>query len=306
MKKWILSLLFLTSLLEAKLEDHFRKCPGKGTNHTIRNIDFIYLINLDERPEKLETSLAQLEPFGIHPYRFSAVNGWKLSLDVINDVGVKFSPEMQGGYWATSYLPQGNFEPHHEVMYLYGRTYFCHCLARGTIGIALSHLSILQDAYDSGYETVWIMEDDIDVLRNPHVLSELVEKLDRKVGKEGWDVLWTDQDIRDNEGNYKPTWGHAWRPNFRPKNENQYMEKTYLDWDFRKIGARWGTTSMVFRRSGIEKVLNFIKQHQIYLPYDLDMILPDGIRLYTLVNDVVTNMAHAASDNGGPNYGPKK
>ncbi len=84
--------------LSASIEDHFKKIDCSCDFHRmLPNIDCIYMINLDQRPEKLCDSLAQLYPFGIYPYRFSAVNGWELSLEDINDVGLKFSPEMEGG-----------------------------------------------------------------------------------------------------------------------------------------------------------------------------------------------------------------
>ncbi len=162
----------------------------------MRNIDYIYIINLDQRPEKFEKCIAQLYPYGIYPYRFSAVNGWELSIETINDLGVKFEPGMQGDFMGTSYLPRSNFKPHHEKIQNYNQTYFCHCMSRGAIGIVLSHLSILQDAYDSGYETIWVMEDDIEVIRDPHELSDLIERLDRKVGEDNWDILFTDRDTR--------------------------------------------------------------------------------------------------------------
>jgi len=72
--------------LQAGLQDHFKKAEGKSDIHKTRNIDFIYMINLDERPEKWQMSIAQLASYGIIPYRFSAVNGWELSLEDINDV----------------------------------------------------------------------------------------------------------------------------------------------------------------------------------------------------------------------------
>lgn len=30
----------------------------------------------------------------------------------------------------------------------------------------LSHLSVLKDALDSGYETIWVMEDDIHIIQD--------------------------------------------------------------------------------------------------------------------------------------------
>ncbi len=301
--KWCVILLaFGCFFCEAKLQDHFKKIENKSDIHKIRNIDFIYMINLDQRPEKFEMSIEQLHPFGIYPYRFSAVNGWELSLETINDVGVKYSPGMEGGFMATSYLLGGDLKPHHEIIKNYGQTYFCHCLARGTIGIALSHLSILQDAYDSGYETIWIMEDDIEVVRDPRIVSDLIDKLDLVAGKGKWDVLFTDRDFISNSGEYTPCYGAAKRPNFHPKRPNSYEMRRKVSPDFRTIGARFGATSMIVRRSGMKKILDFMTTHNIYLPYDMDFYLPEGIKLYTVLNDVVTNKVKAISDNGVPRY----
>jgi len=289
-----------TTFLCGDLEQHLKQVPDKSGVHSMRNIDFIYMINLDQRPEKWKKSIDQLRPYGIEPCRFSAVNGWELSLEDINDVGLKFSPGMEGGFMATSYLLDGNFEPHHELIIQYGQTYYCHCMARGTIGIALSHISVLQDAYDSGYQTIWVMEDDIDVNRDPRVLSGLIDRLDAVVGKDNWDILFTDRDIRDANGNHSVSYWAAKRPDFISKND--FVFRVDVSPDFRKIGARYGAHSMIVRRQGMRKLLQFFAAHQIFLPYDMEYILPHGIRLYTVREDVVSNTPKAISDNGGPNY----
>lgn len=292
----------MTVSLQAKVEDHFKKAPKKTSASKMKNIDFIYMINLDQRPEKFKKCQDQLAPFGIHPYRFSAVNGWELTLEAITDVGLKFQPGMEGGYWGTSYLPGNDFVPTHEIIQTYGQTYFCHCAARGTIGIVLSHLSVLQDAYDSGYNTIWVMEDDIEVIQDPRVLSDLVSQLDKNVGANNWDVLFTDQDIRDANGNYVPSTGMAKRPNFNPSSLAQYYQNKQINNTFILKGSRFGAHSMILRRSGIKKILDFIKSHEIFHPYDMDFYLPEGIKMYSLKNDVVSNQIKALSDNGSPNY----
>jgi GR25 family glycosyltransferase involved in LPS biosynthesis len=294
-------LLISLQLLQADFQNYFKKCPGKSDDHAMENIDFIYMINLDQRPEKWMFSTEQLRPYGIFPYRFSAVNGWELTLEEINDIGLKFYPGMQGGIQCTSYRLDGNFEPSHEIMQNYGQTYFCHCLARGAIGCSLSHLSVLQDAYESGYKTIWVVEDDIEVIDDPRRLSELIRKLDDLVGKDNWDILFTDRDIRDINGNPKPCYWAAKRPDFFPAVPNDYAARVDLG-EFYKIGARWGAHSMILRRCGIEKLLQFFKAHKIFFPYDMDYIFPPGIKLYTVKQDVVSNFPKAPSDNGGPNY----
>ena len=297
-----LALLFCSFCIHAELMNHLKAAPNKSADHSMPGIDFIYMINLDQRPEKFDFSKRQLALYGIEPYRFSAVNGWELTLEQINDIGLKYSPLMNGDFLGTSYLSE-DFLPEHGLISNYGQAYFCHCMARGTIGIALSHISILKDAYDSGYETIWVMEDDIEVLQDPNKLSELIQELDDAVGKNNWDILFSDTDIRDSEGFHVSTCAAARRPDYDVfSSEHNYSEVTYINNTFKKVGARFGATSMIVRRSGMKKLLQFYMNHGIFLPYDMDYILPRGIKLYSLNEDIVSNLPKALSDNGGANY----
>jgi GR25 family glycosyltransferase involved in LPS biosynthesis len=293
-------IFFKMAYLGADIEQHFRKVENKRGCHSMRNIDFIYMINLDQRPEKWKESIERLHPFGIIPCRFSAINGWELSAEAINDLGLKFSPEMEGGFMGTCYPLNNNLQPSHEIIQNYGQTYFCHCMARGAIGCVLSHLSILQDAYDCEYETIWIMEDDIELLSDPRKLPDLIDELDKLVGKGNWDVLFTDRDTRHTDGNYSITYCPTRRPDF--SGTNNYAMKEEISSDFRQIGARYGSYSMILRQSGIRKLLQFFKAHQIFLPYDLEYILPQGIKLFTVTQNVVASLPKAPSDNGVPTY----
>ena len=310
MKKILIALCGFLSIqiaMHSDLEDHLKSVDRSMRDvksSSMRGIDCIYMINLDQRPEKWEQSVEQLEPYGIMPQRFSAVNGWELSLEAINDVGLKFSPEMEGDFMATSYHLNGNFEPSHELVQNYGQTYFCHCMARGTIGIALSHISVLQDAYDAGFETIWVMEDDIRVVRDPRILPHLIDKLDALVGMEQWDILFTDRDMRRADDSYNPCYWAARRPDITTiaKRNDYGLHMRVGSTEFWKIGARYGAHSMIVRRSGMKKLLQHFKAHKIYLPYDLEFILPLGIKLFAVWDDVITNLPKALSDNGGPNY----
>lgn len=294
--------------LSADVLDHLKPCHNKSGNHQMRNIDFIYVINLDKRPDRYEDCCKRLLPYGIHPYRFSAVNGWELTIDEINDVGVKYEPWMGSGQMATYYyLDEENKIQHaHEPIHVIGRTYFGHCVARGPIAIALSHLSVIQDAINSGYETIWVIEDDIEVIRDPRILSDLIDKLDAQVGKNGWDILFTDRDIRKKNGEYNPCYWHAQRPNFTPWNPALFAKRKAISPEFQQIGARWGAHSMILRRSGMQKLLDFFKVYKIFFPYDMDYIFPSDInsdmRLFTVFDDVVSNQLDSISDNSGPSY----
>lgn len=273
-----------------------------GIDHTLPGIDFIYMINLDERPEKFQSCIDQLHPLGIYPYRFSAVNGWKLSFETINSIGVHYEPWMKSDLWGTCYLPKDNGQPHHEVMAVVGRNYFCHCMSRGAIGINLSQLSILQDAYDSGYETIWVMEDDIEVIQDPHLLTDIIKGLDAMIGPKKWDILFTDFDTKDQKGNYISCKGAAYLPNFTPKDASRFSKYSIAGPECRGIGARYGAYSMIVRRSGMKKILDFFNKYHIFLPFDMTYNQPDDIKLFTVMKDVVSTQPQALSDNGGPNY----
>lgn len=297
--------IFLSTLsvafVSGSVQDYFKIPEKKEGNHSMRNIDFIYTLNLDQRPEKFAKCTEQLNPYGIYPFRFSAVNGWELSLETINNVGLVYETSMDNSGWGTSYLPDGDGKPFHDIVHIPGRTYFCHCMGKGTIGIVLSHLSILQDAVDSGYQTIWVMEDDIQVIQNPHMISDLIDKLDALVDSK-WDILFTDQDTKDKNGNYVSCYSYAWRPNFVPENPLRFTKREDVSPEFRKISARYGAYSMIVRRSGMKKILKFIKEHKIFLPYDMDFYLPPKIKIYTVREDVVSTLPNALSDNGAPNY----
>jgi GR25 family glycosyltransferase involved in LPS biosynthesis len=302
MSRYLLIALCSVASLFGDVEDYFKPVLNKSDSSKMGNIDFIYLINLDERPEKLSLVLDLLKPYEIYPCRFSAVNGWNLSVEDVNDVGVHYESWMSSGRWATYYPLDGNKMPQHEEVTVPGRTYFCHCLSFGSIGCVLSHLSVLQDALDSGYETIWILEDDIEIIQDPHLLSALIEELDQNVGKDGWDVLFTDTNTKNTEGGYVPCSTFAWRPNYTPSNPYRFAEKIDVGSYFTQIGARYGSYSMILRRSGIKKILNYIKCYHIFLPYDMEYTQPANIRLFGVKEDIVSTQPRAASDNGSPNY----
>lgn len=299
----VLLLIFCMAIsdLSAGIMDHLKMLSDKTSPSPMRNIDYIYMINLDQRPEKYAHSIDQLAPYGIVPYRFSAVNGWELTFETINDVGVKYDPWMRQGLMGTCYLPEDGGAPRHEVMQVSGQNYFCHCMSRGAIGIVMSHLSIIKDAYDSGYETIWVMEDDIEIIQNPHLISDSIERLDRLVGKKGWDFLFTDYDTKNNRGEYVACSGFALRPNFSPAFPNKCNDRFMISLEFRKVGARYGAYSMIVRRSGMKKMLDFL-YNGMFLPYDMEYTLPDDINMFTVREDIVSTQPNALSDNGAPNY----
>jgi len=298
-------LLFITtcfSCLDAGVETYYKQAKDKPEPNGIKNIDFIYVINLDQRPEKFQRTKNSLEPYGIVPYRFSAVNGWQLPNKAFDELGVVYEPWMPHGPICSVFRhePDGSEHTSYEIMKEKGVAYYCHSLSRGAIGCLLSHLSILQDAYDSGYETIWIMEDDVKVVSDPNELSFILTSLNRQTSD--WDVLFTDNEIKGGDGKPVPCGVIRPRPLLQIQPLEYYLQRRQINSDVTKIGMRFGSASMIIHRSGMKKLLDFFSVYKIYFPYDIDYFLVPGINLYACNRDIVTNISGGDSDNGAPNY----
>jgi GR25 family glycosyltransferase involved in LPS biosynthesis len=298
-------LLLVCAVLSAGIEKHFKKAENKGDIHSMDRIDFIYVINLDPRPERYERTMNIFRPYGITPYRFSAVNGWKLGFNALDDLGIIYESWMPPGPIATVYRHVGDKEfVSYEIMKEVGVTYYCHSLSRGAIGCLLSHLSVLQDAYDSGYNTIWVMEDDVKIVSNPLEVSSMVAILDDAAPD--WDVFFTDNEIKGGNNEPVPCMVIRPRPNVHLQPLEYYLQRTAIHLDITKIGMRFGSASMVVSRRGMKKLLDYFKTYKVYFPYDIDYFFVPGINLYACNRDIVTNIGGGDSDNGGPNYEKKQ
>ncbi len=289
------------------LEHFFRSLPPKSKDHSFGEIDFIYMINLDERPEKFSKAAGGLELYGIHPYRFSAVNGWKLPLESIEQLGVKFPQgTLREQFMGSTYHEiDGALYRSNQIIQEDGGTYFSIGLSQGAIGIVLSHLSILQDAYDTGYRTIWVMEDDVEAVDDPGQIPDLIRSLEGLAPD--WDILFTDTDTKDIHGNHVPCRALAARPNFCTQTLESFWPRFYpMNNDLSRIGMRYGAYSMIIRRSGIEKILNYFKTYGVFLPYDMDFWLIPDLKMYSVNKDIISHAAGAPTDNNLPHYLKKK
>lgn len=288
------------------LESFLTNLPTKSDLYSFGTIDCVYIINLDKRPEKLAISLEQLNPYNIHPYRFPAVNGWKLTTDEINQLGVK----LRDNDVATTFIGAvfRNIENKeytlNEFINKLDTTYFSSGITKGAIGCIISHLSILQDAYNAGYNIIWIMEDDIKIITDPQIIPSLLTELTNL--DSNWDILFTDANSKNNLGDYVPCQALAMRPNAPIAPLSSYLNKSHLvNKNFSSIGMRYGTYSMIIHRSGMKKILDYYKKYAIFLPYDADYWLDTSLKMYHTNIDIVSTIPNAISDNGKPAYNKK-
>lgn len=259
------SFLFLNSCL-ADWKNYLSPCMNKEGNHCIEEVDFIYMINLRERPDKWDISLNQLKSYGIDPYRFEAINGWTLSPDAKEELKVSSLP-----FWVRD----------------------------GRLGCLLSHLSILSDAYKSGYQTIWVMEDDILVMRNPRLISQLIQQLDQIV--DDWDILYTDIESKDCSGQFIYPKAVFPRPYLKQKSTASYNCYRKINTLFVEVGMRYGCYSMILRRSGIEKILRYFEEHGFFYPLDNELCHVPHLKQITLTKEFIT---HQYLQNSNTTYKP--
>lgn len=275
------------------INKYFKLISRVEKTNQVDGIDAIYLINLDQRPEKYQHCLQQLSPYGIFPHRFSAIYGWDLSQEAFNEIGLKFLPPMgflfdrRVFFRPSSHQDPG--EPLNESCY--GRTCVNIFTIAGAIGCALSHLSCLQHGWNSGYKTIWILEDDIQVNHNPHYLTHFLHELDLEVGEGGWDILYT-----DNHHIFPPREGKYFH--FRPDRPVFFhsFDNFPIGKDFIQINGRAELHSTIYRRSGIEKILNYFVQHGLFHPIDIEIYSIPNLRMYNLRHDIVGHGGSLLSD----------
>ncbi|MFZ4772398.1 MAG: glycosyltransferase family 25 protein [Chlamydiia bacterium] len=226
----------------------------------ISSVDCIYVINLDNRTERWKRVRKLFEERGIRVNRFSAVNGHAMSSEELDQV--------------TNHNPKG--------------------LKKGEIGVFLSHVSILQDAWEKGFETIWICEDDVRFVEDLTRLEKLICHL--RVLDPNWDVLFTDAESRSSEGVIITHDVLDLRPEERHTFDFRQLKKKHLTPLLDKVGRRYGAYSYLVSRRGIEKYLQYYQNRFIYSQYDHDMHYISGLRQYAPRKDYVTAIFGKESD----------
>ena len=115
-------------------------------------IDFIYVINLATDSNDIRDNILSLNfKDDTSYYEFPAVNGW----DIINGKAKSPYKYKQAKWWK---LPSNPKEPQND--------WWSRDLTPGEIGCVLSHYSVIEGAYNSGYENVLILEEDFKVFEH--------------------------------------------------------------------------------------------------------------------------------------------
>ena len=262
----------------------------------IDGVDAIYVINLDSRLDRLCAVEKAFSQYGVHFSRFPAVRGRSLSMEQLRSVAFSGTAETCGQRWLTTPAADGALGYTWLTQKMASQPVMSQWMSIGAVGCALSHLAVLQQAYDNGDETIWVLEDDIVIHHDPHMLSSLIQRLDRLTDG-SWDILYTDYDdamIHSFKDGASPWW--LWRPGYTAEEIFQQSKYEAIDFDFVHIGSRCRTHSMIIRRSGMKKLLDHIKMNALFLPIDHEIAFARGICLYMLSYPLVTYNRNGDSD----------
>jgi GR25 family glycosyltransferase involved in LPS biosynthesis len=259
----------------------------------LASVDSCFVINLDCRRGRWQRMQTQMAEYGVVPSRVSAVVGAKLSNEDLASFGLRWEPGMRRVIAATFI----NGEKRVGATKPQAGTWFMNSpnLGRGALGCYLSHLSIWQGAWEMGLQRIWVLEDDVELLKSKHVLEARIAELDQRVGPEGWDILYTDPDPRRGL-NPLTAWICGTLPK-RPDFASQHkMKRTPLSDALETVSARYGTYSMVLNRSALQKLLTFFRHYGLFGPIDGDLHLVPGLREFVCRDPVVTNCVAGVSD----------
>ncbi len=272
-----------------------------GFESEIVGIDSIYLINLDRRPDRLEAVNKELEKFDLYAKRICAVDGRGIEFERALKLALPYAQGMADGRLASVLLENGQMAYEFLNQSLVGKPVFSELMNLGGIGCALSHLSVLKEAYDSGYETIWVLEDDICVKKDPHILACHIVQLDIETDG-NWDVLYTDSDTFGRKSPQINSFWWMWRPDMDAFDLPIFTERTILNEYITKIRTRTCTHSMIIRRSGMKKILDYFANYHFYLPIDLEIGFVPDIQLFMTSYPIVTTENSSVSDIRGDDF----
>ncbi|MBA3239380.1 MAG: glycosyltransferase family 25 protein [Parachlamydiaceae bacterium] len=237
---------------------YLKKINSKVINSRVNRVDCIYVVNLDRRPEKWKRMQRLFKEAGINGNRFSAIDGLKISDEI--------QTELAGNYPVR--------------------------MLRGEVGCLLSHVSVMKDAYDRGFDLIWVFEDDVEFIEDPHVMTPIIKALSSI--DPNWDVLYTDMDSKHSSGEIALALGLDFRPDrlfYYPL--EHYLRRKFVSADLMRLGQRYGLYSYLVSRKGMKKIYHYFTHVNLWTAVDIDIHYIPTIREYSTTREVVTLWTHS-------------
>lgn len=253
----------------ALVKSHLKAIDVIEPTSALPLVDCLYVINLDHRPDRWAWMKSQCEQHRLLPNRVSAVDGWALSEQTKLELTYPYPCRLRGGQF----------------------------------GCLLSHLSVLQDALQRHFDVIWVMEDDVEFVEDPRLLTALLTEL--TLWDPDWDVLFTDSDFRDKNTGYIQSVSSDFPPDLCDKMLSYYTERVKINDTLMQIRSRFGTYSMLISKKGVAKILHYFASHPFWTAIDIEMHYIPGLREYAACQDIVSNLRDSPSDTEATHYALK-
>jgi hypothetical protein len=190
--------------------------------HNMPGIDFIYVI-ANKKCHRFNGLMRSFSRYGINPYRFTAFESKDISFNTMFRACIHGSRRYSGFEANRLIVRGGKFVLDKRKMSSAKEGYVNRAMSIKCISRALSHISIIKDAIDSGYEHIWIMDSGTELRRNPHDLSIYVAKANEEIPD--WTSLYTDYSERDQADQLKPLTKFYLRPDVDFYDPNYYLDR---------------------------------------------------------------------------------
>lgn len=241
----------------------------------LRSIDCIYVINLNSRPDKWERTSKLFAENDLRINRVQATDGWRLDHEVMEELSGPYPVRLQARE--------------------YGRL--------------LSYLRAMKDAFERGFECIWICEDTVEFFDDVQKISSLIDQL--SAFDPNWHVFYPDVGPRYQEGErvfrqlsvpYDP------RPDEELESEEYYAKKFRVSDDIMKIRGRAPFNSLLISKRGIQKILHYFAHVFLWSPIDVNLHTIPNMRQYAVKTDIVSrwvdgNKPHKSSFEFSPEEG---
>jgi len=156
---------------------------------------------------------------------------------------------------------------------------------RGAVGLALTYIDLLEDAFNKSYERILILEDDVNFNKDYH---RLIRSHQPTIDDKKYDIVWLG----------------ANQPSFSPSQLSDIKQSSIYIPEPHKNNYTYGTFSIIINNSGINKMLKVINKNNILNFKPIDVMINEMIKSNVLkgvvVNPFLTMPDVSDSDNMGP------
>ena len=202
-----------------------KEAKGKDKEeHKMSGIDFVYVVTAKKchRYDALKRSFGK---YNVNPYRFTTVSPSEINFRTMQRACLHGSRRYSKFMASTVVRERGRTSLKKKKMSSYNAGYVHQKMSTKKLSVALSHISCIKDAIDSGYQTIWIMDSGTELRVDPNVLSSYILRADKEIPD--WTSLYTDIGERDFSDRIRPLKKFFCRPDFRFLEPEAYFNRMF-------------------------------------------------------------------------------